>query len=269
MSFLTDIIESKKLRVAEARRSRPIDELRAAALEMRRKAKAHRLLAVLRKRGINIIAEIKRASPSQGAIRSDIDVAEIARAYENGGAVAISVLTEEDRFQGRLDDVTNVRSAVSIPILRKDFIFDEYQLYEAAHAGADAVLLIVAALDDLTLSRFRSIAENQLGMDALVEVHTSDELLRANSSGARLIGVNNRDLHTFKVNLNVSLELVREMSLDALFVSESGLRSRDDVERLHRLGYRGFLIGESLMRSSDPEDSVRELLKERDSSVGR
>jgi indole-3-glycerol phosphate synthase len=153
---------------------------------------------------------------------------------------------------------------VSLPILRKDFIFDEYQLYEAALAGADALLLIVAALDDAALMRLHDIAENQLGMDALVEVHTSDELLRANSSGSRLIGINNRDLRTFEVSLNVSLQLVREMSLDALFVSESGLRTRDDLDRLHRLGFRGFLIGESLMRSSDPARTLRELLNRKD-----
>jgi indole-3-glycerol phosphate synthase len=260
MDFLSDIIESKRLRVAEASRLRPIEDLRAAALEKRRKAKPHALLAALKKKGINVIAEIKRASPSRGIIRADVEVAEMARAYENGGAIAVSVVTEEDRFQGKLDDLREARAAVSLPILRKDFIFDEYQLYETAEAGADALLLIVAALDDKTLALFHDIAENQLGMDALVEVHTSGELLRANTSGARLIGVNNRDLHTFKVSLNVSLELVREMSLDALFVSESGLKSRDDLSRLHRLGFRGFLIGESLMESADPAEALRKLL---------
>lgn len=261
MDFLSDIINSKKLRVAEAKRQRPIEDLRAAAIEVRNNAKPHALLAALRKRkGINIIAEIKRASPSRGLIRDDIDVANIARAYESGGAMAISVVTEEDRFQGKLDDLSKARAAVSLPILRKDFIFDEYQLYEAAVAGADALLLIVAALDDVALIRLHDIAENQLGMDALVEVHTSEELLRANSSGSRLIGINNRDLRTFEVSLNVSLQLVREMSLDALFVSESGLRTRDDLDRFHRLGFRGFLIGERLMLSSDPARTLRELL---------
>ena len=253
MNFLSDIIESKKLRLAKARRQRPIEDLRAAALEARRKAKPHAFLAALKKPGINIIAEIKRASPSRGVLHTDADVAAIARAYQNGGAAAISVLTEEDRFQGSLDDLRHVREAVSLPVLRKDFIFDEYQIYEAAVEGADALLLIVAILDEATLSRLRNIAESQLRMDALVEVHTSDELVLANSSGARLIGVNNRSLHTFEVSLNVSLQLVREMSLDALFVSESGLRTRDDVNRLHRLGFRGFLIGESLMCAANPE----------------
>lgn len=268
MDFLSDIIETKKSRVAEARRIRHIDDLHAEAFATRRMAKPHALLAALKKKGINIIAEIKRASPSRGVISMAADVAAIARAYERGGAVAISVLTEEDRFQGKLYDLIEARRAVSLPILRKDFVVDEYQIYESAVSGADAVLLIVAALDDITLSRFRDIAENQLGMDALVEVHSSEELLRANSSGARLIGVNNRDLHTFMVSLSVSLELVREMSLDALFVSESGLKTRDDVERLYRLGYRGFLIGEILMRSGDPEKSLRELLNKEEAGVG-
>ena len=267
MSFLKEILETKKLRVAEARRLRPIDDVRATALEIRRKAKPHRFLSALKKKGLNIIAEVKRASPSQGVIRADIDVGAIARSYESGGAAAISVLTEEDRFQGKLDDLIEARAAVTLPILRKDFIFDEYQIYETAAAGVDALLLIVAALDDATLVRLRDIAENQLGMDALVEVHTSDELLRANSSGARLIGVNNRDLHTLKVSISVSLQLVREMSLNALFVSESGLQSPDDLDRLHRLGYRGFLIGESLMRSTDPEGTLRELLRKKATRV--
>jgi indole-3-glycerol phosphate synthase len=261
MDFLSDIIKNKRLRVAEARRRRPLDELRETAIKMRRKAKPHALVAALKKKGINIIAEIKRASPSQGLIKDDVDVAAIARAFESGGAAAISVLTEEDRFQGSLNDLVNAREAVSLPILRKDFIIDEYQLYETAASGADAILFIVAALDDTTLARFREIAENQLGMDALVEVHTSDELMRANNSGARLIGVNNRNLRTFNVSIEVSLELVREMSLDAMFVSESGLRSREDIDRLHRLGFRGFLIGESLMRSEDPAQALRELIK--------
>ena len=262
MNFLSDIIEGKKLRLMKARRLRPIEDLRAAALETRRKAKRHAFLSALKKKGLNIVAEIKRASPSRGVLCADADVAEIACAYQRGGAAAISVLTEEDHFQGSLDDLRLARAAVSIPILRKDFIFDEYQLYEAAVEGADAILLIVAALDEATLARLRDITENQLGMDALVEVHTSDELQRANSCGARLIGVNNRNLHTFEVSLTVSLELVREMSLDALFISESGLSMRDDLNRLHRLGYRGFLIGESLMRAGDPERTLRELLGE-------
>lgn len=264
MDFLSDIIETKKLRIASAKRLRPMEDLRAAAFEARRNAKRHALLNALKKPGLNVIAEIKRASPSQGIICADIDVATIAQAYESACAAAISVVTEEDHFQGSLEDLSKTRAVVSLPVLRKDFIVDEYQLYEAAVAGADAVLLIVAALDDVSLAQLHDIAENQLGMDALVEVHTSDELLRANTSGSRMIGINNRDPHTFKVSLNVSLQLVREMSLDALFVSESGLRTRDDLDRLHRLGFRGFLIGESLLRSSDPARALRELLYTKD-----
>jgi indole-3-glycerol phosphate synthase len=144
-----------------------------------------------------------------------------------------------------------------LPVLRKDFVFDEYQIYESAAAGADAILLIVAALDDETLSRLRRVAEDQLGMDALVEVHTSEEMKRAVASGATLIGVNNRDLRTFEVSLQTSLSLAREAPSDALLISESGLRAPDDLRRLREAGYHGFLIGETLMRAENPEDALR------------
>lgn len=260
MDFLSEIIGLKKVRLARAKQGSDLDELRKTALDFRRKSGSHALLAALKKKGINIVAEIKRASPSRGVIREVSDVADLARSFQTGGAVAISIVTEEDRFQGTLNDLREARSAVSLPILRKDFIIDEFQLYESAAAGADALLLIAAALDDATLARLRFVTEHELGMDALIEVHSSDELRRANDCGARLIGVNNRDLHTFEVSLNVSLELVREMSLDALFVSESGIRSRDDLNRLYRLGYRGFLIGESLLRADDPAQALRKML---------
>jgi indole-3-glycerol phosphate synthase len=259
MSFLSDIIERKKVRMAEAERLRSVEDLRVAALEARQRAKPHALRAALGSPGINIIAEVKRASPSRGVIRADVNPAELARLYEQGGAAAISVLTEEDRFQGSLDDLREVRAAVALPLLRKDFIFDEYQLYEAAESGADALLLIVAALDDETLVRLRRITEEDLRMDALVEVHTADELRQACASGARLIGVNNRNLHTFEVSLDVSVELARAMPPDVLRISESGLRTRDDLDRLRALGYHGFLIGESLMRAAHPDEALRAL----------
>jgi indole-3-glycerol phosphate synthase len=262
MDFLTEIIALKRERLALAKEGRGIEALRRQAEDARQNRAAHALRAALKNGCVNVIAEFKRASPSKGVIRADAEPAQIALAYEAGGAAAISVLTEEDRFLGSLDDLRAVRAAVKVPVLRKDFIFDEYQLYESAAAGADALLLIVAALDDETLARLRQITEDELEMDALVEVHTEEELRRAVQAGATLIGVNNRDLHSFNVSLEVSVKLAEHAPADNLLVTESGLRSSDDLRRLRALGYRGFLIGETLMRASEPEKALRELNSE-------
>jgi indole-3-glycerol phosphate synthase len=269
MNFLADIIERKKLSLARAREARGVEAVRAEALTVRRAAEPHRLRSALQREGLNIIAEVKRASPSQGLIRAGVEPSLIALAYEAGGAAAISVLTEEERFQGSLDDLRAVREAVKIPVLRKDFIFDEFQLYEAAAAGADALLLIVAALDDLTLERLRRMTEDELGMDALVEVHTGEELQRAIQCGASLIGVNNRNLQTFQVSLNVSAQLAQEMPRGIIRISESGLRTGADLDSLRALGYHGFLIGESLMRAPQPGQALRELLDQSGKGEGR
>lgn len=245
MNVLSEIIAKKRERVREAKtRARP-----------------HALRGALQADGVNIIAEFKRRSPSKGMIREGANPIDIARAYEAGGAVAMSVLTEEDYFAGSLDDLRQVRSTVDLPVLRKDFIVDEYQVYESAIAGADAILLIVAALDDESLFRLRRLAEDELQMDALVEVHTSDEMKRAAACGAKLIGVNNRDLRTFAVSLDTSLSLAREAPSEALLISESGLNSAADLQRLYEAGYRGFLIGETLMRSDDPAEALRKFRK--------
>lgn len=209
---------------------------------------------------INVIAEFKRKSPSRGEIRSGADAASMARAYETAGAAAVSVLTEEDYFDGSLDDLRAVRQAISLPVLRKDFIFEEYQVYESAAAGADALLLIVAALDDETLTRLRRITEDELGMDALIEVHTREEMDRAVKSSAKIIGVNNRDLATFEVALETSVQLAALAPKGAVLISESGIESATDIASLGSLGYRGFLIGESLMRADDPEVALRAFL---------
>ena len=200
---------------------------------------------------MNIIAEFKRRSPSKGTIRENADAATIARSYQSAGAVAVSVLTEEDYFAGSLADLRAIREVVSIPVLRKDFIVDEFQIYEAAATGADALLLIVAALDDETLARLLRLTEAELGMDALVEVHTREEMNRAVANGAKLIGVNNRDLRTFQVSTETSLELACHAPPDSILVSESGLFP-SDVRRLQAVGYKGFLVGERLMRGDDP-----------------
>ena len=253
MNVLSEIIGKKRERVAEAKE-------RISFGAVRRASKPHALRAALRADGINIIAEFKRRSPSKGVIRADANLSQIVKNYEAGGAVGISVLTEEDYFDGSLDDLKTVKTTVDLPVLRKDFVFDEYQVYESAAAGADAILLIVAALDDETLSRLRLVAEDELGIDALVEVHTGEEMKRAVASGATLIGVNNRDLRTFEVSLNTSLSLAREAPSEALLISESGLRGPDDLKRLREAGYHGFLIGETLMRADDPEDALRNLI---------
>jgi indole-3-glycerol phosphate synthase len=260
MDFLTEIMSLKRARLEEAKKARGIEDLRAQADDARRDSRSHAFRNALNNHErINVIAEFKRASPSKGVIRAGVEPSEIARSYEAGGAAAISVLTEEDRFQGSLDDLRAVRALVKIPVLRKDFIFDEYQLYESAAAGADALLLIVAALDDERLARLRYITEDELRMDALVEVHTKDEMRRAVNAGATLIGVNNRDLHSFKVSLEVSIQLAQDAPGESLLISESGLSSGDDLRQLHALGYQGFLIGETLMRSAQPDMALRAL----------
>lgn len=256
MDILSEIIASKRSRLEMSKRSLPVEELRAKARSARANAKAHALRNALSGDAINIIAEFKRRSPSKGTIRENADAATLARSYQSAGAAAISVLTEENYFAGALDDLLAVRAKVSVPILRKDFVFDEWQVYESAAAGADALLLIVAALDDDTLARLLRLTEENLGMDALVEVHTREEMDRAVAHGAKLIGVNNRDLRTFDVSTETSLQLARFAPAAAVLVSESGL-TPDEVPKLRAAGYSGFLIGETLMRSADPAQQLR------------
>ena len=263
MDVLTNIINVKRERLVAAKGAVSFDLMRSAAHEARLPAKPHTLLDALRNNSLNIIAEFKRRSPSKGIIRPDADLPQIVNCYQSGGAAAISVLTEEDHFSGSLADLREARTNVHLPVLRKDFIFDEYQVYESAAAGADALLLIVAALDDETLSRLLRLAEDELAMDALVEVHTSDEMKRAAVAKAKLIGVNNRDLRTFEVSLETSLRLAFEVPNGSLLVSESGLNTHTDLKRLHAAGYRGFLIGETLMRAEHPEQTLRDLRAEK------
>jgi indole-3-glycerol phosphate synthase len=255
MDILSQIIAKKRRTVESAKRARPVEQLRTTALDVRADMKAHALRNALTGSAINIIAEFKRRSPSKGMIRENADAATIARSYESAGAAAISVLTEENYFAGSLADLLAVRAQVSIPILRKDFVFDEWQVHESAAAGADALLLIVAALDDEKLSRLLRLTQD-LGMDALVEVHTREEMERAVAQGAKLIGVNNRDLRTFEVSTETSLQLARLAPAATVLVSESGLTPAE-VPNLKAAGYSGFLIGETLMRAADPERQLR------------
>jgi len=261
-TFLSEIVARKRRIVAKLRASSTVGALHARAVKIRKNAAPHRLREALHATSpaLKIIAEFKRTSPSVGIIRGDLSPADVARHYERGGACAISVLTDEEYFGGSIDDLSAVRSSTHLPVLRKDFIVDPIQIYEAAIAGADAILLIVAALDDDSLGELRKVAEDELGLDALIEVHTSDELRRALNVGAKIVGVNNRDLQTFQVSLSTSERLIAEAPQDRLMLSESGLRDPEQLRYLHALGFRGFLIGEALMRAKDPETALRNLL---------
>jgi indole-3-glycerol phosphate synthase len=259
---LSEILDRKRQVVARLRADAGTQGLRERALTIRAKAMSHRLLRALQSnsRGVNIIAEFKRRSPSAGTIRSDLSATDVGTRYERGGACAISVLTDEQYFGGSILDLAAIRASTGLPLLRKDFIIDEIQIYEAAAVGADAVLLIVAALDDGALAKLRATAEDELGLDALVEVHTSEELHRALRAGARIIGVNNRDLWTFRTSLETSERLIAEAPRDQIMISESGLQHPKSLCHLRALGFRGFLIGEALMRARDPEAALREFI---------
>ncbi len=208
---------------------------------------------------IRIIAEIKRASPSKGPLRPDLDPADLARAYVRGGAAALSVLTDGPFFGGSLDDLIAARNAVPVPVLRKDFLVSDYQIYEARAAGADAVLLIVRAVSPAFLRDALTLCE-ALRLAALVEVHDEAELETALDCGAQIMGVNNRNLKTFETSLETSLRLRSLIPEDRLMVAESGLRDRSDIQRLVSVGIGNFLIGESLVRADDPEAAVRALV---------
>ena len=260
-NIFSQILDRKREAIAQFRPDSSSD-FRERALKIRKNAEPHRLRRALESDSpqLKIIAEFKRRSPSAGIIRDDLTVSEIVRCYEHGGACAISVLTDEEYFAGSIADLCAARSSTKLPLLRKDFIIDPMQVFEAAIAGADAVLLIAAALDDTSLTDLRTLAENELGLDALVEVHNSEELNRALNARAKIIGVNNRDLRTFQVSLNTSERLIAEAPRDKIMVSESGLQSAESLVRLHELGFRAFLIGEVLMRAADPAAALRDLL---------
>jgi indole-3-glycerol phosphate synthase len=205
-----------------------------------------------------IISEIKKASPSKGVLMEDFDPAAIARLYSSGGAAALSVLTDREFFKGSLNDLRAARTAVDLPVLRKDFTIDEVHVIEAAAHGADAILLIAALLDESQLRRFRELAAHY-NMAALVEVHGEEELNRALASGAGIVGVNNRNLHTFEVTLETSLRLAERIPSGIVKVTESGIHSSADIKRLTDAGFNAFLVGEHLMKSADPAAALREL----------
>jgi indole-3-glycerol phosphate synthase len=261
-NFLSEILAQKRQAVAHLQSDPSASRLRERALDFRKGATPHRLLLTLGSESprLKVIAEFKRRSPSAGIIRADLSPSEVASRYERGGACAISVLTEEQYFGGSLADLCEVRSSTDLPMLCKDFIIDPIQIYNAAAAGTDAVLLIVAALDDNSLGKLHEVAEDELGLDTLMEVHTSEELRRALNAGAKIIGVNNRDLQTFQVSLETSERLIAEAPRDRIMISESGLQSAKSLRQLQMLGFRGFLVGEVLMRAADPEKALRDLI---------
>jgi indole-3-glycerol phosphate synthase len=246
-------------RITDVRRGRePLASLetRAAA----RNPRGAQFESALAQAGrVNVIAECKRRSPSRGVLAADYDPASLARQYARGGAAAISVLTEPTFFDGALEHLAAVRVAVDLPVLRKDFIIDDYQLLEARANGADAILLIVAALEQQALVALQQRAW-QLDLAALVEVHDEAELARAIDSGARVIGVNNRNLRTLAVDVDASYRLAAKMPREVIAVSESGLQSRDDLERLSAAGYRAFLIGERFMIDPNPARAISEVI---------
>jgi indole-3-glycerol phosphate synthase len=255
MDFLRSIVAHKREEVAARRRATPL-----AALRDRPPPTPRDFATALREPGLSAIAEIKRKSPSKGLLRKDLDPSAIGRGYAHNGAAAISVLTDHEFFGGSLDDLTNVRQAVSLPVLRKDFIVDQYQLHESHWVGADAALLIVRILSGSQLSEYLAMAR-ELGLAALVETHDEREVERAVAAGAEIIGVNNRNLETFDVNLETAVRLKSYIPADRVAVAESGIHTRADAARLESAGYDAILVGESLIRSSDPGAKLRELLE--------
>jgi indole-3-glycerol phosphate synthase len=247
MSILEQIIVDKKIEVAERKRIVPQADLEKL---IAREGQPPRFAKKLASGGIHLIAEVKKASPSAGLLRPDFDPVAIAKAYELAGASCVSVLTDEKYFQGKLADLDAVRAAIGLPVLRKDFIIDAYQLYEAKAHHADAVLLIVAALGSYVLERFLGLCAT-LSLDALVEVHDAPELQTALVAGSRLIGINARDLKDFKVDPELAEKLVARIPKDILVVCESGIKNTEDLARVKKLPVHGVLVGEALMRSGD------------------
>jgi len=256
-TILDGIVEKKKESLEEAKRLVDIYELKERIKDVDDSRGFHE--TIRDHSDIAVVAEIKAKSPSAGVIAGNVDPEAIAAAYQMGGAAAISVLTEEDHFGGSLATLPRARERVTIPVLRKDFIFESYQLYESRAAGADAVLLITAILDNQLLAALMDEAY-AIGLDCLVEVHTESERDAALWVGAGLIGVNNRDLKTFITDLSVTERIMRDMPTDVTVISASGVSTGDDVRRLVQSGARGVLVGESLMRSDDIPGKLAELI---------
>ena len=255
MNFLEEIVRCKKVEIKLHKKQRPLKELRN-----RRQHRKRDFAAAIAKKGLNIIAEVKKASPSKGVIREDFNYLQIADIYEKNGASAISVLTEEKYFKGSLCFLSEITKQAKVPVLRKDFIIDSYQIYESKYFGADAILLIAALLDKTTLKKFLGLAR-KLGLACLVEVHNKEELECALECKPEIIGINNRNLKTFKVDINTTLDLIPLIpSGQSIIVSESGIHGAKDVRRLKKAGVNAVLIGESLMRAGNIGRKLKEFL---------
>ncbi|MTI52355.1 MAG: indole-3-glycerol phosphate synthase TrpC [Alcanivorax sp.] len=258
-TILERIVERKREEIQAGQQRYSLGELEAmAGNQGKARGFAKALYASVAAGRPAVIAEVKKASPSKGLIREDFDPVDIARRYEGAGASALSVLTDQDFFQGHEDYLRAARNAVSLPVLRKDFIIDPWQVFETRAMGADAVLLIVAALSDAQLDQLYHAAQ-RAGCDVLVEVHTADELARALKLNIELIGINNRDLHTFDTRLDTTLELAEQVPGDHLVITESGIHTRDDVRLMRKNGINGFLVGEAFMRAEDPGAALQAL----------
>lgn len=262
-SKLQEILESTRGLVAARRKMRPLKELENAAHILSSKRShcslSDRLLSAQRPQ---VIAEVKFKSPSQGTLKAQVDPISIAKSYVSHGAAALSVLTEEKYFNGSLDYLKSIRKECpGIPILMKDFVVDPYQIYEGYLAGADLVLLIVAALPQGQLTELHALAQS-LGLEVLVEVHDEEELRRANSLGAQLVGVNNRNLKTLAVDLTTSEKLISQIPKTSIAISESGFENSSDIQRFYQMGYRGFLIGSHFMKQPDPGIALQKILED-------
>jgi indole-3-glycerol phosphate synthase len=255
-TVLDRILEARRAAIAHRQKSVPETVLRFGVKQAQ---PVRDFAAALARDSINVIAELKKASPSRGLIRADFDPVALAKGFETAGAAALSVLTEEEFFQGDLKHMRDARAAVGLPVLRKDFIIDPWQVWEARATNADSFLLIVAALDDARLAELLALGR-ELGMEPLVEVHTRGELDRALAAGARIIGVNNRDLRTLEVRVETSHELIEIIPNECIAVCESGLRSHDDLTRFRAAGFDAFLLGEHLMAQPDSAAALRALL---------
>jgi len=255
-SVLGRIIDARRASIAHRQRVLPEPVLKMAVKSAK---PARDFAAALLRPQVNIISELKKASPSRGLLREEFHPIQLAKGFELAGAAALSVLTEEEFFQGSAKDLRDARKACEIPVLRKDFIVDAWQVWEARAIDADSFLLIVAALSDAALAEFLALGR-ELGMEALVEVHTRAELDRAIALGARIIGVNNRDLKTLEVSLETSFALVEEIPEDCIAVCESGIRDGGEIKRLRAAGFDAFLIGEHLMTQTDPAAGLSALI---------
>jgi indole-3-glycerol phosphate synthase len=258
-NILETIMARKAVEVVEAQSQISLDEIKALAQQMPpAKPFADVLLAKAKAKQSAVIAEIKKASPSQGVIREDFDPVAIAKSYQENGATCLSILTDVDFFQGSLAYLKAVRSAVDLPIIRKDFMLSPYQVYEARSAGADAILLIVAALDDQVLAELYHLAVS-LGMSVLVEVHDQEELTRALRLPLAMVGINNRNLKTFEVSLQTTLDMLDQIPDGVVVVTESGISKAEDVQLMHQHDVYAFLVGERFMRAEDPGVALRAL----------